>query len=194
MTQHSVYALCEPGTLDVRYVGVTNQPIHIRLAAHVSKAKMLHSHIGQWISSLSANGKRPDCILLTQCPSEMAREVEQAWIVLFIENGYDMLNVRDCNNKGKERVRISKEKRLHAKQAPRRDIFYDLDTSDPEYGDKMVDRLAGLWHLSHDDFLTAARWVMVNDTDMFEAIRQCLGVEAVFDYEAAAAYGNTEAA
>lgn len=100
MTMYSIYALCEPGSFDVRYVGKTKQAVKERLYEHIATAKASRrNHLYEWINRL---GKYPDTVLLATCPSDIVRDVERAWIILFIDNGYDMLNVRDCDGRGKK--------------------------------------------------------------------------------------------
>ena len=116
MNQHSIYALCEPGTLTVRYVGQTELPLKYRMAAHIKKASTAFRPfpVEKWIADLVSSGKKPDCILLTTCPASLVREVEKNWILLFIDNGYDMLNVRDCNNRGKRTCYPSPDQRRYS--------------------------------------------------------------------------------
>lgn len=97
---HSIYALCDPGTLNVRYVGRTQHSISARLREHTTKAKATNSDgLCKWIASL---GKSPDIVLLATCSDDFVREVEKNWILLFIDNGYDVFNIRDCNGMGKK--------------------------------------------------------------------------------------------
>lgn len=105
MPTTNIYALCEPGTLTVRYVGITKHTIEQRAEDHYSRAMIYPESLKEfWIVQLAKSGQRPDCILLTTCSSDMARKVEKAWILLFIDNGYDMLNVMSCNGKGQKRL------------------------------------------------------------------------------------------
>jgi hypothetical protein len=97
----NIYALCEPGTLTVRYVGLTKYPVEHRVKHHLNNATRRFSPnypVNQWIRSL---GCQPDYVELETCHPDMARQVEKAWILLFIENGYDMLNVLNCDKRGK---------------------------------------------------------------------------------------------
>lgn len=123
MPNHSIYALCEPGTLNVRYVGATRQSIKARLKEHLSTAKMSSRlYLHDWINGLDT---LPNTVLLTTCSGDIdtVREVERAWIVLFIDNGYDMFNIRDCYGKGKK-----------SKHRPSK-------CSDPVYFSNLIDRL-----------------------------------------------------
>ena len=104
MQKHSIYALCEPGTLDVRYVGRTAWSLEWRLISHVTQAKKGTERNQKrpayaWIDSVRQSGKRPDIILLARCEETIAADAERAWITLFIDNGYDLVNVRDRNDK-----------------------------------------------------------------------------------------------
>ena len=121
MPLHSIYALCEPGTLTARYVGRTRHSIAKRVKHHVAKARVFsYPPVYAWINSL---GEAPNVVLLATCPGEVVRDVERAWILLFIDNGYDMLNIRDCDGRG-------------AKHKQR----YD-PCSDPVYFRNLIDRL-----------------------------------------------------
>jgi len=97
----NIYALCEPGTLTVRYVGMTKYPVDYRVKSHLDYAIGKHpgnTPVNKWIRSL---GCQPDYVELETCHPDIARQVEKAWILLFIENGYDMLNVLNCDKQGK---------------------------------------------------------------------------------------------
>ena len=37
---------------------------------------------------------RPDISLLAKCEESLANNVEKAWIALFIDNGYDLVNAK----------------------------------------------------------------------------------------------------
>ena len=121
MPTTSIYALCEPGTLEVRYVGRTKHAVIKRVKEHCEKARYFPERpIEKWIAQL---GRQPDYIELATCPPDLSREVEKAWILLFIDNGCNMLNTRDCDRRG------AKEKRK-----PDR-------CSDPVYYRALVDRI-----------------------------------------------------
>ena len=121
MPLHSIYALCEPGTLTVRYVGRTKHAVMKRVKEHCEKARSFPERpVEEWIAQL---GKQPDYIELATCPPDLSREVEKAWILLFIDNGCNMLNTRDCDRRG------AKEKR---RPDP---------CDDPVYYRALVDRL-----------------------------------------------------
>jgi len=96
MPQHKVYALCEPGTLEVRYVGRTCQQLRHRLRKHISNSKISDVPSAVWIRSITATELEPDIRLLAVCSDLEIVGVERAWIAVFIDNGYDLLNVCDA--------------------------------------------------------------------------------------------------
>ena len=92
-----IYALSEPGTLKVRYIGQTTYP-KWRLTGHITDAKKgiernKSRPIFSWVDGLRRKGMCPDIILLTRCEESLIAAVEKEWIALFIGNGYDLLNV-----------------------------------------------------------------------------------------------------
>jgi len=92
-----IYALSEPGTLEVRYIGKTIYP-KWRLTGHITDAKKGIERnktrpIFPWVDGLRRKGMCPDIILLTRCEESLVAAVEKEWIALFIDNGYDLLNV-----------------------------------------------------------------------------------------------------
>lgn len=93
-----IYALSEPGTLKVRYIGQTTYP-KWRLTGHITQAKKgiergASRPVYAWVDGLRRNGMRPDISLLAKCEESLANDAEKAWIALFIDNGYDLVNVR----------------------------------------------------------------------------------------------------
>ena len=93
----NIYALCEPGTLTVRYVGRTSYTLSKRLAGHLSSARQLSStrknrDVVIWINQLLAQGQRPDIVLLTKCQDELADDTERGWMAVFVRNGYKLEN------------------------------------------------------------------------------------------------------
>jgi hypothetical protein len=85
-----IYALCNPGTDVVRYVGSTENP-KSRLAGHIGESHMdwARTDKAEWIRSLSAQGLRPRLLILGQTTEDRRNEDEAAWMAMFV--GPDLL-------------------------------------------------------------------------------------------------------
>lgn len=60
----AIYALCDPDTLEPRYIGKTVNPV-TRLTQHVSPSSLSgRTHKSHWISKLQRRGKRPLMVIL----------------------------------------------------------------------------------------------------------------------------------
>lgn len=73
-----IYALCEPGTRTVRYIGQTDN-IKRRFQDHLSVSKKKRSHLGCWIQSLGE--QKPNLVVL----SEVAARDRDAEEIRFIK-------------------------------------------------------------------------------------------------------------
>ena len=68
-----VYALCEPDTDEIRYIGATKQSPKDRLKAHIYG--QTSKSVSEWISGLQNNDKLPDVKVLSEVSlSELAGE------------------------------------------------------------------------------------------------------------------------
>jgi len=66
----TVYALCEPDTGEIRYVGCTKNALGLRVAAHLTTARVSgHGPVRSWIRSLMDRGLVPLDIALEQWPT-----------------------------------------------------------------------------------------------------------------------------
>lgn len=73
---HFVYALCEPGTEEIRYIGSSSDP-EARLQSHTSDSASIGMR--EWVASL--NGAKPVLRLLQRANSSTeARALEREWI------------------------------------------------------------------------------------------------------------------
>lgn len=84
-----VYALCDPVTAEVRYVGLTYNPAK-RLGEHISEAKKIHepwhsAPKNRWLRSLIARGHKPKMVVLEEVPRAIGLEAEQRWIKAYGE-------------------------------------------------------------------------------------------------------------
>ena len=92
-----IYALTDPETEQVRYVGVTHRLMSARMAEHISNAvhNRTRTHCSAWIRSLIARGARPIPKLLQAGTGAGWQQSEQEWIRIYREGGADLTNHTD---------------------------------------------------------------------------------------------------
>lgn len=95
----SVYAILDPTTGDVRYIGQTGSALEHRLQEHVycvNAALHIDSPLYQWIGALLKRGKRPDIIALAKGIRNKAEAtcIESALISFHVSNGSRLFNVQ----------------------------------------------------------------------------------------------------
>lgn len=89
----AIYALADPDTLQIRYVGQTKGPLIQRLRKHISKAKReARTHAQRWLNSLM---DRPAMVLLDEVPLDEIDQTERVWIAAFRKDGFDLTNIAD---------------------------------------------------------------------------------------------------
>jgi hypothetical protein len=90
----SIYALCEPRTGEIRYIGKTSMPIQTRLHSHVRAARRASGrrYVSQWIQSLDAP---PTIRLLLIVRRENDAQAECGMIALYRARGCRLTNLTD---------------------------------------------------------------------------------------------------
>jgi len=86
-----IYALKEPDTGEIRYIGKSDNPER-RLKSHLSSAKKAQSHRAYWIRSLQSLGKVPLLEILDEVLYEHWQAWEAAYIEFFRESGCKLVN------------------------------------------------------------------------------------------------------
>lgn len=88
-----IYALVDPRTDAIRYVGVTSQQLETRLSMHLSSVSAgKTSPVYQWIAELRELGLRPTIKLVEETHDRLR---EMYWIAFFRERGMDLTNSDD---------------------------------------------------------------------------------------------------
>ena len=102
----SIYALVDPRTCLVRYVGQTVEPRR-RVAEHIGRTGSARnrSHRDNWIRSLLKLNLKPHLEVLEQVPPDQADQAERFYIALFRALGTDLLNVADGGDRELKSVR-----------------------------------------------------------------------------------------
>ncbi len=92
----TVYALSEPSSRDVRYVGWTSRVLSLRLAEHIQHARIGRGSVrkGKWIRSLLAAGLSPVISALETGTGDNWESFEKYWIGRLRPQGL-LLNAAD---------------------------------------------------------------------------------------------------
>lgn len=103
-SQIFIYALCDPDTEEIRYVGQTACNPDRRIHAHIRLcARGIEKNAAKsaWINSLLVNRKNPSIAILEQCDPKDANEREQWWIKFHADLGAKLTNVIRKKSLGK---------------------------------------------------------------------------------------------
>ena len=97
-----IYALCEPNTGVVRYVGKSDDPER-RYRNHIYQARHRTRSFpsGDWIKGLIDSGEKPELTILEETTQDNWQNAEIQWIAYYRENGNDLLNCDSGGNGGK---------------------------------------------------------------------------------------------
>ncbi len=91
--QSIIYALLDPDTFEVRYVGQTIQKLQQRMYLHYSQSRrQRRTHTNCWIASLETRGLRPVITELSRVPHDEADAEEIRFISHFKDLGYNLTN------------------------------------------------------------------------------------------------------
>lgn len=93
MTEVSIYALVDPITDDIRYVGQTVQPSK-RLGQHMNNLSG-NTHKENWVASLVERGVEPWMWVLETIDDAESDEAECWWIAALKEDGEPLTNLTD---------------------------------------------------------------------------------------------------
>lgn len=101
-----IYALCEPGTRTVKYIGKSKHPKQ-RFTEHLRESATFDSYLGHWLLSLSRRGEVPNMVILSEVPMELGDAEEIRYIAAARNSlGMRLVNATDggdgLNNPSRE--------------------------------------------------------------------------------------------
>jgi hypothetical protein len=103
MTRY-IYALLDPDTDDVRYIGITGTTPEQRYREHVSSKSKPVTPRDFWMNGLIKQGKKPKLLVLEQ---NVGINDEAKWIKHYIQQGASLVN--SSSMFGNSMIRVSKE-------------------------------------------------------------------------------------
>lgn len=109
----SVYALIDPRSDQVRYIGKALD-VRLRDRNHFNQSKYERSPKAAWIRGLRAEGLRPDSIVLEECSPDESAAREKYWIARARWRGIPLLNMK---HGGQGRLNTSEETRARISAA-----------------------------------------------------------------------------
>lgn len=89
-----IYALCEPGTRTVRYIGKTVD-IKRRFREHLKESVKLPTHLGCWLQHVVRAGQTPNLVVLSKVLGRAWKAEERLYIANARMLGMDLVNLSD---------------------------------------------------------------------------------------------------
>lgn len=89
-----IYALCEPGTRTIRYIGKANDSKK-RFRQHLKDSTKAKTHLGNWLRLLKSNGGIPHLEILDEVPDSQWEFWEREYIRVFRAIGMILVNSTD---------------------------------------------------------------------------------------------------
>ena len=134
----TVYALTDPRTHEVRYIGKTVQKPEHRLTLHLARAQRgYRAHVYSWIRELLRLGMSPGLRILDGIPGNGSDE-EREWIAYGRMQGWRLTNHTD-GGEGSAGLKASEETKAKMREAQRRIL------SDPAESARRSNRTRQTW-------------------------------------------------
>lgn len=140
-----IYALINPKTGEVRYIGKTIQTLERRLTNHISdgRKKRYKNYTVNWINSLINQNLLPEIILIDEINFEENWEwLEQYWISQFKTWGFNLTNLTEGGD-GNKNQKFSKESQIKKANTIKEGILSGR-ISYKERGIKISKKLTGI--------------------------------------------------
>jgi len=140
-----IYALCDPDTLEVRYIGKSNQP-RKRFTTHLADKKRTYKT--NWINKLKSLNKLPKLKIIEEVQINSWEEAEKKWIAHYRHiYGNKLTNTTEggegINHTPEIRLKISQAKTGHKVSEETRKKL-SKPRPDPEYRKKLSEAHKGL--------------------------------------------------
>lgn len=91
----TVYALSDPSTGLIRYVGITTRTLSSRVSEHIYNSTCRRTHCASWVKSLTRKGLRPVPLVLETGDGAGWADAERKWIASYRAAGADLTNHTD---------------------------------------------------------------------------------------------------
>lgn len=110
-----IYALVEPITLEIKYIGKTKQELSKRLYAHIHESKSSNTKKNKWIKSLINKNLKPKIEEIDFVPESEWEFWEMYWISQFKAWGFELKNT-DEGGKGQSSEFMKKNNPMFKKE------------------------------------------------------------------------------
>jgi hypothetical protein len=120
-----IYALVDPRTQEVRYVGKT-ACTEERLRGHLYETQTKHTYKGKWLAQLRREGLKPELVILEEVPEEVWQDAERRQITLYRAAGARLTNGTDggegplgrvCSPETRGRMSVAQVGKTHTPEA-----------------------------------------------------------------------------
>lgn len=110
-----IYALIEPITMEIKYIGKTKQELSKRLYAHMYESKTSNTKKNKWIKSLTNKGLKPKIEEIDSVLESEWEFWEMYWISQFKSWGFNLKNT-DEGGKGQSSEFMKKNNPMFKKE------------------------------------------------------------------------------
>lgn len=128
-----IYALCEPGTRTVRYIGKTKN-LKKRFREHTCRSNDRTNHRKCWLYSILSEGLNPEMIVLKEASDLTWKEEEMRYIRAARALGMDLVNGTDGGDGCIESSPETRRKMSECKLGSKNPMFGKTGSANPAFG------------------------------------------------------------